>query len=270
MTQEAYPASAVLRALLDGVVSGEVEVVDLAQPLDEGTPVIQLPPPFAKPEGFKRRELSRYDDRGPNWYWNDFVAGEHVGTHFDAPIHWGSGRDGDGVDTLPPRNMVGEACVIDVTARAEADPDYLLTVEDVEAFEAEHGEIPAHAWVVLRTGWGRYAQDPERFLNADEDGIPHTPGFAPATAKLLAEERRVLGLGVETVGTDAGAAAGFDPPFPAHTAMHGANRYGLAQLGNVERLPPRGAVIVAAPLKITGGSGSPVRVIALVSRDGSA
>jgi len=267
MSPEASPATTLLRDLLDRIVSGDVEVVDLAQPLDEQTPVIQLPPPFANPEGFRRRELSRYDDRGPNWYWNDFVAGEHVGTHFDAPIHWGSGRDGDGVDTLPPRNMIGEACVLDVTERAAADPDYLLAVEDVEAFEREHGEIPTHAWVILRTGWGRYAQDPERFFNVGEDGAPHTPGFAPATTRLLAQERGVLGLGVETVGTDAGAAAGLDPPFPAHDAMHGANRYGLAQLANVDRLPPRGAIIVATPLKITGGSGSPVRAIALVSRD---
>lgn len=256
-----------LKDVLAQIVSGDVVVVDLAQPLNEDTPVITLPEPFANTGGFTFNRLSNYDESGPAWYWNDFKAGEHVGTHFDAPNHWISGKGKDGVDTIPPKNMIGEACVIDVTRECAANPDFLLTVEDIHSFEQEHGRIPEHAWVILYTGWGKYGQDPEKFFNVGEDGTPHTPGFSAEASKYLANERRILGVGVETVGTDAGIAATFNPPFANHYYMHEANRYGLAQLTNVDKLPARGAIIIAAPLKITGGSGSPIRPIALVPKN---
>ena len=143
-----------------------------------------------------------------------------------------------------------------------ADPDHLLTVEDVEAFEADHGPLPEGGWLLYRTGWDARAQDEAAFLNADSSG-PHTPGVDAACARWLAE-RPILGLGVETVGTDAGAAHSFDPPFPCHTFLLGAGKYGLTQLANLDRLPATGALVVAAPLKIVRGSGSPTRVLALV------
>ena len=149
-----------------------------------------------------------------------------------------------------------------MTAEVAADPDFLLTVAGLERWEAAHGRIPDGAWVLLRTGWSRRTSA-GAFLNVHADG-PHSPGFDAATSRLLAHERDILGVGVETIGTDAGQAGGFDPPFPNHTIMHGAGKFGLASLCNLDQLPPTGAVVIAAPLKIVNGSGSPLRVLALV------
>jgi kynurenine formamidase len=254
-----------LSSLVEALAGGTVEVVDLTQPLSEATPIIQLPPPFANTPGWKLHEISRYDERGPAWYWNSFEGGEHVGTHLDAPIHWVTGRDRDDVSQVPPQRLIGPAVVIDRTAEAAADPDYLLTIDDVRAFEDEHGPLPAGGWLLYRTGWDARAHDQQAFLNANETG-PHTPGIAIECARWLAEEAPIVGIGVETVGTDAGAAHSFDPPFPCHTFMLGANKYGLTQLANLASLPPIGAVLVVAPLKIVKGSGSPARALALVPR----
>ena len=242
-----------------------VEVVDLTQPLSEDTPVLVLPDPFANTPGLKRHQISRYDDRGPAWAWDWLEIGEHVGTHFDAPIHWISGRDGDDLASVPPQRLVGPAVVIDKSAEAALDPDFVLSVDDVRAFEAAHGPLPEGGWLLLRTGWDARAHDQDAFLNADETG-PHTPGFDAECARWLATETELVGVGVETVGTDAGAAHSFDPPFPVHNYMLGAGRYGLTQLANLARLPPTGALLVAAPLKLVGGTGSPARVLALVPR----
>ena len=137
--------------------------------------MLVLPEPFANTPGLTRRELSRYDDRGPAWAWDVLEIGEHVGTHFDAPIHWITGRDGEDVASVPPARLVGPAVVIDKSAEAAQDPDYLLTVDDVRAFEAEHGALPEGAWLLLRTGWDARAHDQDAFLNV-RDGQPHTPG----------------------------------------------------------------------------------------------
>ncbi|WP_423929096.1 cyclase family protein [Candidatus Palauibacter sp.] len=255
--------SDVLTRLVEELNAGTVRVVDLTIPLGPDTVVIDLPPMFAPSKGVTIDRISRYDDDGPAWYWNNLTLGEHTGTHFDAPIHWVTGKDcpNGTTDTIPPRRFVGPACVIDMEAEVEADPDFLLTPTGLEAWEAEHGRVPEGAWIFLRTGWSRRSGK-EAFLNVGEDG-PHSPGFHQETSALLAGDRAVLGVGVETVGTDAGQAAMFDPPFPNHTIMHGAGRFGLASLCNLDQLPPTGAVAIAAPLKIVEGSGSPLRVIAL-------
>ena len=252
-----------LTDLAGALQSGEVRVVDLTQPLSERTPVLVLPEPFANTPPLSRRELSRYDDRGPAWAWDVLELGEHTGTHFDAPIHWITGRDGEDVASVPPARLVGPAIVIDRAAEAQADPEYLLRVEDIEAFEAEHGPIPQGAWLLLRTGWDARAHDQEAFLNV-VDGTPHTPGIGAECARWLAEESPFVGVGVETVGTDAGAAGGFEPPFPVHHYLLGAGKYGLTQLANLAELPPVGAIVVVAPLRLVRGTGSPTRVLALV------
>jgi kynurenine formamidase len=254
-----------LTGFLDALAGGSIEVVDLTQPLSDQTPLIQLPPPFANTPGWTMHEISRYDERGPAWYWNSFEGGEHVGTHFDAPIHWISGQTLDDVSQVPPRNLVGPAVVLDLTARVAADPDFLLSIDDVKAFERLHGPLPQGGWLLYRTGWDARAHDQAAFLNANDTG-PHTPGISIDCAKWLAEEAPIVGVGVETVGTDAGAAHSFDPPFPCHSFLLGANKYGLTQLANLSRLPPTGAVLIVAPLKIVNGSGSPCRALALVPR----
>jgi kynurenine formamidase len=252
-----------VQSLLEALASGSVQVVDLTQPLHERTPVLKLPEPFANTPGLTRHEISRYDDRGPAWAWSWLEIGEHVGTHFDAPIHWITGRDGEDVSSVAPRRLVGPAVVIDKSAEAAADPDYVLTVEEVKAFEAEHGALPDGGWLLLRTGWDARAHDEEAFLNAGS-GVPRTPGVDAECARWLAHETPISGIGVETVGTDAGGAGAFDPPFPVHSYFLGAGKYGLTQLANLAQLPPTGALVVVAPLKLVDGTGSPTRVLALV------
>jgi len=254
-----------LAGLASALLSGAVKVVDLTAPLGPETPVIFLPPQIGKnTPPVKVHTISHYDGDGPYWAWNWLELGEHTGTHFDAPVHWITGKDyADGTtDRIPPQNFVAPVNVIDRSAEAAANPDYLLTVESIQAWEAEHGAIEAGSWVVLRTDWYKRNGSTETFLNADANG-PHSPGpTAEAIEYLLS--KGIVGWGSETVGTDAGSAGGMNPPFPAHNLMHKANRYGLASLCHLDQLPPKGAVLIAAPLKFVNGTGSPVRALALV------
>lgn len=251
----------VLSELVDAIDRGAVEVIDLTAPLTAQTPILTLPEPFGQTVPFGLTEISRYDDRGPAWYWNNISTGEHTGTHLDAPVHWVTGRGGDDVSQLPVHRLVARAAVLDFTAQAAADPDFLLQVDHIRAWEGEHGPLPAGGWLLFRTGWDARSADPVGYAN---DG--HTPGVSVECARWLAEQAPIVGVGVETVGTDAAAAHSFDPPFPCHAMLLGADKYGLTQLQNLSRLPATGAVVVAGPLPIVGGSGSPARVLALVER----
>jgi kynurenine formamidase len=253
-----------LSALVAALKNREVEVVDLTAPLSSSTPILQLPPEFGQTATFELEEISRYDERGPAWYWNNFHSGEHTGTHFDAPNHWVTGRDKDDVASVPASRLIAPAAVLDFSAQAAEDPDFCLEVDHIKAWEAEHGPLPDGGWLLYRTGWDTRTTQ-EEMLNADETG-PHTPGMSAECARWVAEESPVTGLGVETVGTDAGAAASFDPMFPCHSYLMGNDKYGLTQLQNLDRLPATGAVVVAGPLPIVTGSGAPARVLALVER----
>ncbi len=255
--------SDVLQRLVEELSTGSVRVVDLTIPLGPDTVVIDLPSIFSPSKGVTIERISCYDDAGPAWYWNNISLGEHTGTHFDAPIHWITGKDlpNGTTDTIPASQFVGPACVFNVEEEVAQDPDYLFTPQHLEQWETQYGRVPSGAWALLRTGWSR-RDGKESFINEEEDG-PHSPGFHQDTSLILARERDVLGVGVETVGTDAGQAGGFEPPFPNHSIMHGAGKLGLASLCNLDQLPPTGAVLIAAPLKIVDGSGSPLRVIAL-------
>jgi len=254
----------VLTQLASALSDGSVRVVDLTQPLSPDTPVIGLPEIFGQSPGLSVDVISRYDDAGPGWYWNTLTLGEHTGTHFDAPVHWVTGKDlpENTTETIPASRLVAPACVLDCSAESAANPDFVLTPAWIEGWEAEHGRITAGSWVLMRTDWSKRT-DVEAFLNIDESG-PHSPGFHKEASELLAHDRDVLGVGVETIGTDAGQAGGFDPPFPNHTIMHGAGKLGLASLCNLDQLPATGAIVFAAPLKIVDGSGSPLRALALV------
>ena len=257
-------ANQILQQFAAGVASGAIRTIDLTQTLSPETPTLVLPPEFGQCAAFSQEEISRYDDRGVAWYWNNFTVSEHTGTHFDAPVHWITGKDlpNNAVDTVAPADFVAGAVVIDISDKAAADPDYLLTVADIEAWEVDHGRIPPRSWVMLRTDWSK--RDVDAYTNRREDGA-HTPGPSAEAVQFLVDERNAHGLGVETIGTDAGQAHLLDPAYPAHTLFHGAGRYGLQCLENLDQLPATGSVIVAAPLKIKGGSGSPLRVLALVA-----
>jgi kynurenine formamidase len=256
-----------LAALATGLTTGRIKVIDLTQTLTPEFPQIVLPPEFGQCWPFRIEEVSHYDERGPGWYWNNFSCGEHTGTHFDAPIHWISGRDlpNNATDTVPVQQLVGGACIVDCSKEAAADADYLLTVDHVLAWESRYGKIPARSWVLMRTDWSKRT-DPVAYQNYDETG-QHTPGPSVEVVRFLIQERDIIGFGSEAIGTDAGQAYHLKPPYPCHSLMHGAGRYGLQCLTNLDLLPPTGAVIFAAPLKIRNGSGSPLRVLALVQGD---
>jgi len=254
----------VLSEIAAALASGGVRVVDLSHTLSSRFPQIVLPPEFDQCAPFRIEEISRYDARGPGWYWNNVSFGEHTGTHFDAPVHWITGRDlpSNTTDTIPPAAFIGPACVVDCVAESARDADFLLTADHLRAFEAKHGRIPPRAWVLMRTDWSKRT-DPVAYQNFDATG-QHTPGPDASAVKFLTQERDVLGFGTETIGTDAGQGAHLRPPYPCHTFMHGAGRCGLQCLANLDLLPATGGIVIAAPLKIQHGSGSPVRALALV------
>ena len=255
----------VLKELATSLAAGKIRVVDLTHTLSPEFPAIALPPELGQAWPFRIEDLSHYDERGPAWYWNNFSCGEHTGTHFDAPIHWVSGKDlpNNAVDTIPPERFVGPAFVVDCSKEAAEDADFLLTKKFLLDWEKRNAKITARSWVLMRTDWSKKWRDPVAYQNYDEEG-QHTPGPDVDAVKFLVVEREVLGFGTESIGTDAGQAYHLRPPYPCHYFMHGAGRYGLQCLTNLDQLPPTGAVVFAAPLKIQNGSGSPLRVLALV------
>lgn len=254
----------ILEQLVAQIATGKVKCVDLTETLRPDYPIIQLPEEFAQASPFKSETISRYDERGPAWYWNNFTLSEHTGTHFDAPIHWVTGRDlpNNSVDTMPIEHFIAPVNVIDCSKQVAKDKGFLLTRGFIEKWEEEHGEIEAGSWVFLRSDW-RHVADPQNFANVQSDGA-HSPGPDAEAVQWLIEERDVIGFGTETIGTDAGQAFLFEPQYPCHHFMHGAGKYGLQCMTNLDQLPARGAVIIAMPLKLQDGSGSPLRVLALV------
>jgi len=253
-----------LVSLAAQIASKDIRLVDLTHTLDPDFPVIILPPEFGQCARFRMEEISAYDHRGPAWKWHNITLSEHTGTHFDAPSHWVSGKDlpNNSVDEIPIEAFVGPVVVIDCSDGAAKDADFELTPDIIEQWEQTHGTIPEDAWVLMRTDWSK--KSGADYLNMQEDG-PHSPGPTPEGIQFLIDQRNIRGFGTETVGTDAGQGAHYTPPYPAHYFLHGANKYGLQCLANLDQLPATGAVLIAAPLKIKNGTGSPLRVMALVS-----
>ena len=253
----------VIANVAEALAEGSARIVDLTHTLDPDFPVIILPPEFGQCARFRMEEVSAYDHRGPAWKWHKLTLNEHTGTHFDAPSHWVSGKDvpNSDVDEIDPSVFVGPVVVIDCSAGAAEDDDFELTPDVILAWEAEHGKIPADAWVLMRTDWSK--RSGAQYLNMAEDG-PHSPGPTPDAIRLLLE-RDIRGFGTETVGTDAGQGSHYVPPYPAHYLLHGAGRFGLQCLCNLDQLPATGALLIAPPLKIKGGTGSPTRVLAMVN-----
>jgi kynurenine formamidase len=233
--------------------------VDLTHPFDLKT----LYWPNA-PSRFELRTLHRGPTEGGYFYSAySLCTPEHGGTHLDAPVHFAEGRPS--ADQVPLDRLMGPAVVIDVTVGAEADADYRLTVADVRAWEARHGAIPPAAIVLLRTGWSRRWPDAKRYLGDDTPGDAshlHFPGYGAEAAKLLVQERRVAALGVDTASLDHGPSK----DFIVHQIANGASVPGFENLTNLDQLPETGASIIALPMKIAGGSGGPLRAVALLPR----
>lgn len=259
-------SNTLLSDLLAGIADGSVKIVDLTETLRSEYPTIQLPAEYGQALPFSKQEISRYDDEGPGWYWNNFSMSEHTGTHFDAPIHWVTGKDlpNNATDTLLLENLIAPVCVLDCTLEVATDKGFILTVDFLKQWEEQHGKIPAGSWVFLRSDWRKIA-DPDNYTNMQEDGA-HSPGPDVEACKWMVEERDVLGFGCETVGTDAGQAFNFEPAYPAHHFFMGAGKYGLQCMTNLDQLPATGAVVICPPLKIENGSGSPLRVLALAPK----
>jgi kynurenine formamidase len=238
---------------LDELFTEEAEVIDLTHALSAGGSYWSSWD--ANP--FTHDTIAAHPDGSPSMA--AYSTPEHNGTHIDAPVHFAEG--GRSVDELTSADLFGPAVVIDVSKQATANPDYVLTVADVEAWEAEHGAIPDGAIVLLNTGWSSKWNDLAAYQNRDAEGQMHFPGYGGNAARLLVE-RNIRGIGIDNLSVDAGAADGF----PAHGVVNGADRFHLENVANMDRLPATGAYLIVAPIKIKGGSGGQVRIFAVMPR----
>lgn len=236
---------------LDDVANGRAEVVDLTHDLKDGTPLFPGGIPFT---------LEPLTQLADGYYMNSFVSGEHTGTHLDAPAHFGKGLPT--VDEIPPTRLVSQGILIDVQAKSSANPDYVLALVDLQDWEKANGRIPARSLVILNTGWHQRWENPDRYLNRDESGAMHFPGFSAEAVRYLLKERDVNGIGIDTASIDPGKSATFD----AHKALLQGGRYQIENLDSLNLLPARGFSVIVAPMKISRGSGAPARVFAIVPR----
>ncbi len=234
----------------------EAKVIDLTYSFDENT----IYWPTAQP--FKWEKELWGKSAGGYWYTAArYAASEHGGTHLDAPIHFGEGKVS--IDEISLPRLIGPAVVIDVRQACEKDADYRVTTNDLTAWEKSNGQIPAGAIVLAHTGWGRYWPDKKRYLGTDKAGDTanlHFPGYSREAADFLAHQRQIDAVGIDTPSIDHGPSK----EFIAHQILNGANIYGLENVAHLERVPPAGATIIALPMKIKGGTGGPVRILAIL------
>jgi kynurenine formamidase len=194
---------------------------------------------------------------------NNFFTSEHGGTHLDAPLHFAQGRNA--VDEIPLEKLLGPAVVIDVSAATEANADYQVSVSDLAAWERQHGQIPADSIVMLRTGFANRWPDAERYLGTSERGEAavaklHFPGLHPDAARWIVANRPVRAIGIDTASIDYGQSTLYE----SHRVLYEQNIPSFENVGSLARLPATGAVVIALPMKIKGGSGAPLRIVALL------
>ncbi|HZU41576.1 MAG TPA: cyclase family protein [Terriglobales bacterium] len=227
-------------------------VVDLTHAAGDKTPTFDE----ASKDRFQARTVAQIDKDG---YFARYIClPEHFGTHIDAPAHFSAGRWT--VDQIPPRRLIGSLVVLDVSGKAHANPDYAVSVEDVGEWEQANGQIPPGAIVMVRTGWAARWNSEKDYRNADASGTLHFPGYSPEAARFLVEARNVVGLGIDTLSVDPGVAK----TFPVHKYTSAHSVYHIENVANLSDAPEAGSMVVVAPAKIEGGSGGPVRVLALV------
>ncbi len=245
-----FPQNARRNSMLDDIPSGKTRVLDLSYAIND-----KLVPWPGDEKWFEAKVNATVEKNG--YFTRSFWMLEHYGTHLDAPAHFPPGKTT--VDQIPVKQLFGPAAVIDVRAEGAKDADYQLPAARVEEWEKRNGRIPQGAIVLLRTGWASRWRDAQKYRNQDAQGKMHFPGFSQQAAKLLVE-RKVSGLGCDTMSIDYGASA----DFAVHHLALGAGLYHLENLADLSALPERGAFLVVAPIKLEGGSGGPVRVFALL------
>ena len=249
-TARAQPGS----PTLEDLVQGRVPVVDLSYVLNEKTVFW----PGERYHPFRIQTIATLERDGVLSKAVSFP--EHIGTHMDAPNHfWGTGAS---VDQLPPRAFFAPGVMIDVAAVAAADPDFRLQRHHVQAWEERFGPVPQGAVVLLNTGWHRHWGNAVRYQNMDVQGRMHFPGYGVSAAEYLVQKRKVRGLGIDTMSID----YGLSRDFPVHKIAARAGVYGLENVANLDRLPPRGFYVFVAPMKVEGGTGGPTRIFAILAR----
>ena len=228
------------------------QVVDLTHNLNDHSPNWE----GTDKSPFSAKNLGSIEHDG--YYSRTFATQEHYGTHLDAPAHFAKGMWT--VDQIPAERLVRPLVVLNVSAKTVGHPDYELTVQDIAEYEAQHGEIPDGAVVMVYTGWDDRWDAPNAFRNAAADGVPHFPGYSLEAAQFLVKTRNVVGLGIDTMSIDPGASK----TYPVHQFTAKESVYQLENVANLGLLPPAGATVVVAPIKLENGSGGPVRLLALV------
>ena len=236
----------------NGQPLGFTSVVDLTHALNAQVPTFEV----TDKSPYQVKTLATVGK--DHYFLREFCVPEHFGTHLDAPAHFAEGLWT--VDQIPPERLVSPLVVIDAIAEAKANPDYQIAVEDVAAWERIHGEIPPNAVVIANTGWNVRWNSAAEYRNADAKGVKHFPGYSIDAAKFLVEGRKVNGIGIDTLSIDYGPST----DFPVHQYTMANSIYHLENVANLDHVPASGAIIVAAPIKLEGGSGGPVRILALV------
>lgn len=239
---------------LDDLVAGRLSMIDLSWPLDESNPYW----PAANYKPFELTTIATLEKNGV--LSKAFYTPEHLGTHLDAPNHFEKNQPS--VDELRPIDLFGPGVVIDVSARAEVDADFRLSPQDITEWERTHGRIPDGAIVFLHTGWGRHWKNYARYKNQDATGLMHFPGYSEEAARWLVAQRKIRGVGIDTLSID----YGLSKDFIVHHVINGAGRYGLENVASLDKLPPTGFYVTVAPVKIKSGSGGPVRLMAIFSK----
>ena len=238
--------------LFEGIAAGKTRVIDLTHALNPQNPY--WPGPGYAP--FKYETFATLEKNGV--LSGRFTMAEHTGTHLDAPNHFAAGQIS--VDRIPAQQLFVPAVVVDVRPKVSQNADYLLASTDITDWEQTHGRIPQNAAVMMYTGWDDRWTDFDKYKNAEKNGTLHFPGFSVEAAKLLAEDRGVAGIGIDTLSVD----YGMSKDFAVHHFVHGRGKYHLENVANLGGLPPTGAFLVVAPIKIENGTGGPARIFALI------
>jgi len=232
------------------------KIVDLTNVLDDKGPTFWAP----RQDYFEHKRLANYEEGFNVWM---LKVVEHYGTHIDAPSHRVEGKDYGWLPDIPfTRLLFVPAVVIDISAKAERDNDYQMTVDDILAWEKKNGYIPPGVYVLMNSGWGKRWSTPEKFDNKDAQGTMHFPGMSQEACEFLVKERDIVGVGTDVYCPDYGL--DFGKVWPAHQVLLGNGRLIVEQIQNMDKLPPKGATLIICPLKVEGSSGGQIRLFAIL------